>query len=117
MINPDQLSRYDGNSKAMAQDGGQHMTNLGNSADNFYMQQEMQQQQDGGQDSPQKSMFPDPTAQPVNNRTYSTSFKTANDSNGRSGSAQMATRPSIRKGARKWFNPEIMTTKKWWLIS
>jgi len=44
------------------QEGGQHMTNLGNSADNFYMQQEMQQQQDGAQDSPQKSMFPDPNA-------------------------------------------------------
>jgi len=103
MINPDQLSRYDGISKTMGQDGAQHMTNVGGSADNFYMQQEMQQQQDGGQgDSPQKSMFPDPNAQPVNgNRTYSTTFKQAANDNGRSGSAQMATRPSIRKGARK----------------
>lgn len=41
------------------------MTNLGASADNFYMQQEMQQQDGNQGESPQKSMFPDPNAQPV----------------------------------------------------
>lgn len=47
-------------------EGGHHQmtTNLGGSADNFYMPQEVQQQNMNNADSAQKSRFPDATAQP-----------------------------------------------------